>query len=138
MFCLAKSQTNLRNRITSLVALLFVVYALADVSVLQVYCGNEALGIPPVHHSASPEGLTYNIQPEMNFVSDGTDSPKVPDDHQYDHLHECFCWQQVVVGFYFFDTIRLSEERENRSLVFHDAQHTDSDLSLHLRPPQIA
>lgn len=133
-----KIQIKIRRKLISLTALLFVIYALADVSILQVYCGNEALGIPPAHHSASQEGLRYSIQPEVNSVSDGAESPKVPDDHEYDHQHECFCWQQVVVGFYFFDTIRLSAERENRTLVFHDAQHTDSDLSLHLRPPQIA
>lgn len=47
-----KSQFKIRGRIVSLVAFLFVIYAIADVSVLRAYCGNEALGIPPAHHVA--------------------------------------------------------------------------------------
>ncbi len=134
----SESQLRLRNRLMSLVAFLFVIYAIADVSVLQAYCGNEALGIPPAHHVSENPNSTASVEQAIYVISADHHQRESDDEHGYDHQHECFCWQQVVVGLYFLDTIRLSAGRESRILVFHDAQHTNSDLSLHLRPPQIA
>lgn len=31
-------------------AVFFVIYAFADITVLQAYCGNESIGTPPAHH----------------------------------------------------------------------------------------
>lgn len=137
MFCQSKSQIKLRNRIKSLVAFLFVIYALADVSVLQAYCGNEALGIPPAHHVT--EGVDPAPPPELGnyVVAAGTDQPQSPDQHESDHQHECFCWHQTVVVSYRFDHCNVTAKSPLQSPDLHTSRHKDTDLDNHLRPPQL-
>jgi len=38
---------NWKGAFSRLLALFFVLYAGADITVLQAYCGNEMVGIPP-------------------------------------------------------------------------------------------
>lgn len=135
----SKSQIKLRNRITSLVAFLFVIYAVADVSVLQAYCGNEMLGIPPAHHvSEEGESAASSTQHGNYVTSADSELPQSPDEHDYDHQHECFCWHQTVVGSYRFSHRKVTEKSQSQSLDIHTSRHKDTDLNSHFRPPQLS
>lgn len=136
MFSRSKSQIKLRNRITSLVAFLFVIYALADVSVLQAYCGNEALGIPPAHHVSEDIDPTSYAE-HGNYVTATSEQPQSPDEHEYDHQHECFCWHQTVVVSYRFSHSKVIAKLQSQSPDFHTSRHKDTDLNNHFRPPQL-
>ena len=133
-----KLQMNWRHRLTRLAALFFVMYALSDVSVLQVYCGNEAIGIPPAHHSSKQADDSIRDGHRTCSTSESFDCRQTPDDHEYDHQHECFCWQQVVVGYYMLSPGRLAELEETRPPIFYRDPHSDSAISHFFRPPRTA
>lgn len=131
-----KSQIKLRNRIVSLVAFLFVIYAIADVSVLQAYCGNEALGIPPAHHIAEKADDVSAAEHDTYFVSADHHNGQSEDEHEYDHQHECFCWHQTVVSSYFLTKREVTQHSGSRLPAFQSSGHKNSDLDNNLRPPQ--
>lgn len=58
-----------KRRAVKLLAAFFVVYALLDISVLQAYCGNETLGIPP--YAAQPRVESEIPSPDAVAVDDG-------------------------------------------------------------------
>jgi len=77
--------------VTRLLAAFFLFYALADVSILQAYCGNEAVGIPPAHHQkesndviteASSSSTSDSV--EVSRGSSSESDPRCCTD-------ECFC-----------------------------------------------
>src|SRR5215204_3010357 len=121
---------------TRLLALFILLYAIADISVLQVYCGNDALGIPPDHHmSALAEGRdAHNDKRCRN--SDAAECQKLPDNHDYDHQHQCFYWQQVGVGFYAFDPGSIAELDKTQLPVSCENLLSNSCLSYLFRPPK--
>lgn len=131
-----KSQIKLRSKLVSLVAFLFVIYAIADVSVLQAYCGNEALGIPPAHHVAEKADQVSSDDHDSYVVSAGHHEGQSDDEHEYDHQHECFCWHQTVVSSYFLTKPQVPQHSGYRLPAFHSAGHKNSDLDNNLRPPQ--
>ena len=136
MFSQSRSQIKLTNRVTSLVAFLFVIYALADVSVLQIYCGNEALGIPPSHHVTDDVNLASYAE-LGNFVTVAdSDRPRSPE-HEYDHQHECFCWHQTLVVSYRFSHSKVTAKSQSQSPDIHTSRHKATDLDIHFRPPQL-
>jgi len=137
MLSRSKSQIRFRNRLTSLVALLFVLYAIADVSVLQAYCGNEALGIPPAHHVSESPNSTSHADQANYFISADHHQQQSDDEHDYDHQHECFCWHQTVVGSYFLTQREDAFDSSSRLPAFRSSGHKNSDLDRNLRPPQI-
>lgn len=132
----SKSQIKLRNRLTSCVAFLFVIYAIADVSVLQAYCGNEALGIPPAHHVSENADTTLSVEQANYFISSDHHDGQSDDEHEYDHQHECFCWHQTVVGSYFLTKSESALLSSSRLPAFRSSGHKNSDLDHNLRPPQ--
>ena len=100
----SKSQIRLRNKLTSLVAFLFVLYAVADVSVLQAYCGNEAVGIPPAHHftktARDPDSRSATKSIQTRLQSDG--EPRQGNDPTQDCDDDtCFCCCSHVIAGYF-------------------------------------
>lgn len=131
-----KLQKKWRHKLTSLVALFFVVYALADVSILQVYCGNEAVGIPPLHHSAAQADHIISGEQHTCSAFADSDCKQIPDDHEYDHQHECFCSQHAVVGFYFLGPSTASVFVNSGPPVFYESTHSISSLTHLFRPPQ--
>ncbi len=118
-------------------ALFILLYAIADVSVLQVYCGNEALGIPPEHHITD---LGHHLDRPNEAPCDANDADchQIPDDHDYDHQHQCFCWQNVVLAFVSFDLGLATELAEANPPVFFENLHSNSALSHLFRPPRTA
>ena len=127
-----------RIRLSSLVALLFVVYAVADVSVLQAFCGNEALGIPPAHHvnEAPDHHLDHRVKTCTESSSFGCH--EVPDGHEYEHKHECFCSQLAVVGHYFLKSDRTSYSGGAHHSFSYSAPFTNTDHNQFFRPPRSA
>lgn len=131
-----KTNIKLRSKIVSLVAFLFVIYAIADVSVLQAYCGNEAVGIPPAHHISGNGSSAFSGEQEKNFISADHDQRQSDDEHEYDHQHECFCWHQTVVSSYFLTKSEVAQYSGSRLPAFRSSGHKNSDLDKNLRPPQ--
>lgn len=129
---------NGRRMSTRLLALFILLYAVADVSVLQVYCGNEALGIPPDHHMSDLGHDLAQLTDNPCSDADQADCQQVPDDHDYDHRHQCFGWQQVVVAFYSFELGSAAKFTRVHPPVFYQDLHTNSALSHLFRPPRTA
>lgn len=127
-----------RRRATQLLALFILVYAMADVSVLQAFCGNESLGIPPDHHSASLTNDSAQSGHETCSESKKAECQRLPDDEDYDHSHQCFCWQQIVVGSFRFDSALITELIETCRPSSHENKRPDSDLQTFFRPPRSA
>ncbi len=125
-----------KQRAGRLLAVLFVLYALADVSVLQEYCGNENLGIPPAHHSLEQTNNSIKGEQETCTESKKADCRQSPDNQDYDHHHECFCWQQVSVGFSLFNPPLVTNLQKTQPPVYYENKYSNSDLSGFFRPPQ--
>jgi|CXWL01.1.fsa_nt_gi hypothetical protein len=126
------------RRATQLLALFILLYALADVSVLQAYCGNESMGIPPDHHSVLRANDSAQSEHDTCSESGKADCRQTPDEKEYDHHHECFCWHQIIVGFYHFNPVLFTESLRTQPSVSYDEQYSDSSLTHLFRPPQLA
>lgn len=127
-----------KRRATRILAVFFVLYALADVTALQAYCGNEMVGIPPAHHSVESTNNSIQSEQETCTESKKADCQQSPDNQDYDHHHECFCWHQVIVGFFLFNSTLFTELPKTLSPVFYENKYSNSDLSGFFRPPQTA
>ncbi len=124
------------------VALLFVVYALADITVLEAYCGNESVGIPPSHHLVAKQ--TDN--PDENKHSQATDQNYIQQSDQQEGSQQtcdddcCFCCSSHVVVSSFFiksNIIKISG-RNNAQSVHYKNKYSNSDLKNLFRPPRNA
>jgi hypothetical protein len=122
---------------TRILSLFFLLYALSDVSVLQVYCGNEALGIPPDHH-ISDSGHHASETRDAPCKAGQSSCKNIPNDHDYDHQHQCFCWQQATVPYYSFELSSAAKIAAEPPTVFHEVRHTNSAISYLFRPPKTA
>jgi hypothetical protein len=123
------------STVTRFLALFILVYAVADISVLQVYCGNESLGIPPEHHAVSISHVNDHSA-DICEVNDQFGCEQPTDDHDYDHRHQCFCWQQVVVAFVSFDLGSVTKFTRVHPPVFYEDLHSDSAPTHLFRPPR--
>lgn len=94
-------QSNWKRKTSRLVALLFVVYALADISVLQQYCGNEAVGIPSYARQMQAKNRTVDKTADSQNVYISSHSPQeeqTPESPASDE--ECFCCcSHTTLGF---------------------------------------
>lgn len=89
----------------TILAAFFVLYAVLDISVLQAYCGNEALGIPPwaaqlkLESNDSPFEIGTGGEAYVIFS-------QIPDDERSNHIpasdEACFCCcshTTIAIGF---------------------------------------
>lgn len=131
-----------RRRAARLLAVFFVLYAIADISVLQQYCGNEALGIPPYTgqveavnqkiNDASGDLLTGSAMSCSSHEEDRPDSPRTEEG--------CFgCCSHILIG------LRATAARSQKSAVKNSAanfsaKHLQSDRHLprYYQPPKSA
>ncbi len=120
---------------TRILALFFLVYALSDVSVLQVYCGNEALGIPPDHHMLDSGHRTMR-QNESTCSAAPADCDEVPGGSDYDHQHQCFNWQQAGVAYYTFEQTPVVKITAAQPALFLEERHSNSAIFYLFRPPK--
>lgn len=132
-----------KRRITRGIALLFVLYAFADMTVLQVYCGNEAVGIPPAHHSAQES------QTSIQDKNDNSVEAKQTNIHQSQNEQEepgqdcddddCFCCcSHAIAGYFFIEPFPFSDDRISLVVGSYENKHPNSDLTHLFRPPQTA
>lgn len=129
---------TVRRRAIRLLAAFFVLYALADVSVLQAYCGNEMVGIPPAHHSVETADDSVQSHQENCTETEKAGCRQSPGNQDYDHPHECFCWHKVIVESFLFDSTLLPELPKTLSTAIYENKHPNSDPSGFFRPPQTA
>lgn len=126
---------------TQCVAVLFVMYALADISVLQAYCGNESVGIPPSHHlaksTADSESSKSSVKEDQSYFNHCTEGEQdSPEDCNDDC---CFCCSSHVTISYFAmqptETVVLPLAQDSSSF---ENKHPNSGLAYLFRPPRIA
>ena len=90
-------------------ALFFVIFALAEVSVLQAFCGNEALGIPPTHHSEQKQdcedeiflNAEYESNSEIPFVTNHNHNSEKDCPGEVECLANC---SHIIVSYFGFHT----------------------------------
>lgn len=141
IFGIAKFQVKIKHKLTSLAALLFVIYALADVSVLQAYCGNEAVGIPSAHHVSNSE--REKGKENQKFASGRSESDEksrqndVPSQDCPDEACFCCC-SHVIPGFFVLPSTKITcISRECRQDSYTSGYATSS-LTYFFRPPRIS
>lgn len=142
MYSPSATKNRIKRGLISLVALLFVVYALADITVLQAYCGNEAVGIPPAHHlsktSKSPASRSatnfIQIRPESEEESrPGSDPTQDCDDDA------CFCCcSHVVKGHFAIPSYKTTTRVEFSQSDTYVGRYSNSSLTQLFRPPRTA
>lgn len=122
-----KYKSNLKRTISKCVTLLFVIYAFADISVLQAYCGNEAVGIPPAHHLLHDEN-------EHN-----EDSEHHNDTEQGNHEHLSFCSSNIAFDSFIFEFLPvIFTEINTQHSITYENKHSNTGLHYLFRPPRIA
>lgn len=133
----------MRKRLSVLVAVLLVLYAFADVTVLQAYCGNETVGIPPASKIAAVErsAARHKAAQTTAGASMSKQQPQPGDDQNSDAPggdDECFCCCPHVVTAS-FNFVPLSAA----TVVYHQSYssfpkflHSDSHLGSCFRPPR--
>lgn len=131
----------IKRCLIKLVAVFFVVYALADVTVLQAYCGNESVGIPPAHHLSNSTSV---MDPSRPPVTDGEDQERFFSTHQSTDEpcsgdEECFCCcPHVTVGFELRYVKPTTPEPIFTAIVPNYDEHVNPDPSLPFDPPRRA
>ncbi|MBA2494761.1 MAG: hypothetical protein H0V31_08725 [Acidobacteria bacterium] len=140
-----KGQSDWKRIISRLFALLFVVYAFADISVLQAYCGNEAVGIP--HYANQIQKIRRNQKADnQTFVqavfntsqsSQQDNAPNLPTGDE-----ECFCCcPHTLHGFNAVESVpQMILSGKPQSTANFALKHLQSDKHLKelYRPPRIA
>jgi hypothetical protein len=133
-----------KRRITQVIALLFVLYAFADVTVLQAYCGNEAVGIPPAHHFAKESKTLVQDKKENSVESDQSNFHQ-PQDGQNEvpakncDDDDCFCCcSHAIAGYFSMAPAPLANTRISSGVISFENKHPNSDVTHLFRPPRIA
>lgn len=124
-----------------LVALFFVLYALADVTVLQAYCGNETVGIPSYAQQVRAEKRKAEVADNAQTAFKTSDSspqeqtPDLPDSEE-----DCFCCcSHTLLGFNLmksYTPILVVKESGSNFSLRH--QHSSIHLRLVYQPPKFA
>lgn len=135
-------KNSIKRGLISLVALLFVVYALADITVLQAYCGNEAVGIPPAHHlsktARDPDSRSATKSIQTRLQSDG--EPRQGNDPTQDCDDDtCFCCcSHVVTGYFAIPSTKPTNKIEFSQSDTYVGRYSNSSLTQLFRPPRTA
>lgn len=121
-----------QRSLTRLAAFLFVIYALADVTVLQAYCGNEAVGIPSYAEQLRIENDRKRQTIDsaagndtVRFVANDSDSSnrqETPEPSEPDE--ECFCCCPHT-------TLALNHHVQSEAGKILPIKHSESNFSDH-------
>jgi hypothetical protein len=140
---------TVRRRATQLLAALFVLYAFADISVLQVYSGNETVGIPSYAQQLQIEKqkskLTENTENSVG-AKPAADSSGSSQERQTPIPHSseenCFgCCSHILLGFNLAQSIAreiLPTKITASNFFDHDRLQSDSHLQQLYQPPKFA
>ncbi len=134
-------QSNWKRKIPRLIALLLVLYAFADVTVLQEYCGNENVGIPSYAQQVRAErrrAESSNDAQTAFKTSDSSPQEQVPDIPNSEE--DCFCCcSHTLLG---FSPLKSYEAilvvRQSDSNFSHKYRYSSSHLRLVYQPPKLA
>lgn len=136
------TKNSIKRGLIRLVALLFVVYALADVTVLQAYCGNEAVGIPPAHHISKNTVVDANTSFANHVQSGGvSDEKRQQGDEPVQDCNDdaCFCCcSHVIAGHFSFPSKSLNSASQGLRHYTYVGRHANSELTNFFRPPRTA
>lgn len=140
-----KSQSDWKHIISRFLALLFVIYAFADISVLQAYCGNEAVGIPPyaqqiqrIRQNPKTDNQTFvQTVSDVSQSSHQDNAPNLPTGDE-----ECFCCcPHTLLGLYLAESVpQMILSVKPQSTANFSLKHlwSDNHLTELYRPPRIA
>ena len=132
-----------KKAVIYLVALFFVLYVLADVSVLQAVHGSEVMGIPPAHHSADMSG---NKPGEVSRESDRKDQLSFSKADEHGDANEdcndddnCLAGcSHIVVSYFVFASRSTVEIKQNQNILRHENTIPMSEPSDIFHPPKTA
>lgn len=136
------AKNSIKRGLIRLVALLFVVYALADVTVLQAYCGNEAVGIPPANYISKSTASDANRY-LANYVQsrDGSDEKRQNGDEPAQNCNDdaCFCCcSHIIAGHFLFPSKPLTSAFVGLRHYVYAGRHANYELTNFFRPPRTA
>lgn len=137
-----KSQLSWKRGISRFVTLFFVLYAFADITVLQEYCGNEALGIPSYARQVEVKNRRVDKTTESQIVfvsSHSSEDKQTPEPPASDE--ECFCCcSHTTLGFNPIKSVvrEISSAKQSESNFSENRLNSDSHLSQLYEPPKFA
>lgn len=134
---------TIKKAIVYSVALFIIVFALADVSILQAYHGNESMGIPPSHHTAQendcPDELTQMRTDQTNsdtaFFTNHDHNSEQDCSGEGECLASC---SHIVVGYFVFEPFIYSETPLSQNSLHREDTTPKSEPTSIFRPPQTA
>lgn len=134
-----KKRINWRLRLTQLIALLLVLYALTDITVLQAYCGNEAVGIPPAHHlvknNQDSTEKEFQFQENQNTLSKSHNQEESPEDCSDEC---CFCCSShSILNYFRFESKMFEVKLAQTNSLSYENNHSNTELHYLFRPPRI-
>lgn len=127
----------------SVVALLLVLYVLADVTILQVVHGSESLGIPAQHHLVDDDGCN-SVETNSSFNPQTQTSISTADDHHNSNEDcsgegECLAsCSHIIVSYFRFASSSFVVAR-NRPIMIHSEETAPKSHPTEIfHPPQLA
>lgn len=142
-----KSGQNLKNTlkmaISDILAIAIIVFALADISVLQAYHGNETLGIPAEHHqtqesNCAQENTRKSLDEQRTDIISRHGDQHEPDGGCAGEA-ECLAGcSHSVIGFFVLNTNDFPEIILSKNSIIHEETDSKSAPSDIFHPPQKA
>lgn len=131
-----------KRRTVILLAAFFVLYAVLDISVLQAYCGNETLGIPPYAAQLRLESeRSKSVSGEDAFAGVSHSSDEEPSNETPSSDDACFCCcshTTLAVNLLAPVTKRPANRVASTSNFPNKDLHSDSHPSPHYQPPKLS
>lgn len=126
------------------IAVLFVLYAAADITVLQAYCGNEALGIPPASKIlAKQQQQEEAARRDKQFAASndaGLNGQHAPgEEPESESDDECFCCcPHIATAFSaYLRPLKIGAFYRAGFSFFPKFLHSESHLESFYRPPRL-
>lgn len=140
----SKLRVRIKKTAIKVLAAFFVIYALADVSVLQAYCGNESLGIPPADHLTKSKSKVDDAsaaahhcsadRAEINHVSvSSSPSPEAPCEGDPECFGSC---AHIAIPFAFIEFRETPILPKDAKIDSYQNRYNPSDLTPLFQPPK--
>lgn len=131
---------NRHGRLVRAVAVFFLLYTGADITLPQYFCGGEAAGLPDViiaSTSATVRGDTRVHTNDDLTVSDASDSRPGRPETETPHEEDCFCCCAHVLTGPAFKVVE-SAELKSPQTTYSERSVLSPPLPLQYRPPRFA